>query len=112
MSDLNMGELVKGFFHKIHADEFLNNFFKDHDQERIQHHPETFYHHGFGENHYSNHEVAQAHKHLSVSDEHFESMVDHFVATLAENGYTEENQKRVREVLNGYRSDVTGKNEK
>lgn len=107
-SDEKMASLVKGFFHKIHADELLNNLLKDHDQERIQHHPQTFYSHGFGEHQYTNHEIADAHKNLSISDEHFESMVNHFITTLEENGYGEEERNKVRQVLSGYKKDVLG----
>jgi hemoglobin len=106
--DAKMSELVKGFFHKIHADELLNNLFKDHDRERIQHHPQTFYSHGFGQNQYSNQEIAEAHKNLTISDDHFESMVNHFITTLDENGYSNEDRSKVREVLNGYKKDVLG----
>ncbi|CAG9610267.1 group I truncated hemoglobin [Pseudoneobacillus rhizosphaerae] len=104
-----LNSLVKGFFHKIHADDLLQNLFKDHDQERIQHHPQTFLSHGFGENQYSQTEIADAHNQLSISDEHFESMVNHFITTLDENGYSEEERNKVREVLRGYKNDVTGK---
>lgn len=104
-----LDSLVKGFFHKIHADELLHNLFKDHDQERIQHHPQTFLSHGFGENQYSQTEIADAHKQLSISNEHFESMVNHFISTLDENGYGEEERNKVREVLRGYKNDVIGK---
>jgi hemoglobin len=104
-----LNSLVKGFFHKIHADDLLQNLFKDHDQERIQHHPQTFLSHGFGENQYSQTQIADAHKQLSISDEHFESMVNHFITTLDENGYSEEERNKVREVLRGYKNDVTGK---
>jgi hemoglobin len=104
-----LNSLVRGFFHKIHADDLLQNLFKDHDQERIQHHPQTFLSHGFGENQYSQTQIADAHKQLLISDEHFESMVNHFITTLDENGYSEEERNKVREVLRGYKNDVTGK---
>jgi hemoglobin len=108
-NDEKIASLVKGFFQKFHADDFLQNLFKDHDSERYQHHPETFYAHSFGDHQYSTEEIAKAHKNLSVSEEHFESMVNHFVSTLDENGYGAEEQTRVREVLNGYKKEVVGR---
>lgn len=101
--------VVKDFFSKIHADDFLKQFFKDHDQERIQHHPETFLAQGMGEQKYSNEEIAKAHQGLEMNDEHFDSMIGHFMATLNEQGLSEEDKKTVNEALNSYKKDVLGK---
>jgi hemoglobin len=108
LNDEKMSQLVKSFFSKIHADDFLQNLFKDHDQEKIQHHPHTFLSHGTGENRYSNEDIAEAHKHMSITDDHFEAMVNHFIMTLDENGYSDEERSKILGVLRGYKKEVLG----
>jgi hemoglobin len=103
-----ISSLVKDFFHKLHADELMSKFFKDHDQERIQHHPETFLSHGLGQQTYSNEEIARAHKDININDEHFESMIGNFITTLDDHGFTEEDKSKVRGILQGYKKDVQG----
>lgn len=107
-NDEKMTSVVKEFFSKIHADDLLSQFFKGHDQERIQHHPETFLAHGMGEQKYSNEEITKAHQGLEMKDEHFESMIGHFMATMNEHGLSEEDKKTVTDMLNGYKKDVLG----
>ena len=109
MNEEKITSIVKDFFHKIHADDLMNKFFKDHDQERIQHHPQTFLEHGLGEGKYSNEQIADAHKNIPINDEHFESMVSHFVATLNDHGFNEEDKKKISEVLTSYKQDITGR---
>ena len=101
--------VVKEFFSKIHADDLLSQFFKGHDQERFQHHPETFMAHGMGEQKYSKEEIAKAHQGLDMKDEHFDTMIGHFMATMNEHGLSEEDKKTVNELLNSYKNDVLGR---
>lgn len=101
--------VVKEFFHKIHADDLMSKFFKDHDQERIQHHPQTFLEHGLGEGKYSNEQIANAHKDLPINDEHFEAMIGNFMATLNENEFSEEDKQKVHEILQGHKGNIIGK---
>ncbi len=108
INDEKMYSVVKDFFHKIHADNLLQSLFKDHDEERIQHHPSTFLSQGLGEAKYTNEEIAEAHKHIGVNDEHFDSMINHFISTLDEHGFKEEDKRKISEVLNGYKKDVLG----
>jgi hemoglobin len=104
-----IASVVKDFFHKIHADDLMSKFFKDHDQERIQHHPETFLSHGLGDGKYTNEQIANAHSGIDINDEHFESMVGHFIKTLDDNGYSEADKKKIEGILNGYKGDILGK---
>ncbi|MGX6444706.1 group I truncated hemoglobin [Neobacillus sp. K501] len=108
MNDDKIASVVKDFFHKIHADELMSKFFKNHDQERIQHHPETFLSHGLGESKYSNEEIANAHKDMNINNEHFSSMIAHFITSLDQNGFSEEDKRKVNDVLQGYKKDVQG----
>lgn len=108
LNDEKIGSVVKDFFHKIHADTLLQTLFKDHDEERIQHHPETFLSQGLGEAKYTNEDIAKAHKDMGVNNEHFESMVNHFISTLDEHGFKEDDKRKINEILNGYKKDVLG----
>ncbi|WP_419954078.1 group I truncated hemoglobin [Neobacillus niacini] len=101
--------VVKEFFHKIHADDLMSKFFKDHDQERIQHHPQTFLEHGLGGGKYSNEQIANAHKDLPINDEHFEAMIGNFMATLNEHEFSEEDKQKVHEILQGHKGNIIGK---
>lgn len=102
-------ELAKHFFEKMKGDDDLEGIFKDVDEQKYAHHPETFHAHAFGEEKYSADEIAHAHKNLGLSSQHFEAMVDHFVDTLADHGYGDDEKQQAREMLSKYRDQVLGK---
>jgi hemoglobin len=107
-NDEKLYSIVKDFFQKIHADDLLQSLFKDHDEERIQHHPKTFLSQSLGEAKYTDTDIAEAHKHVAVNNDHFESMVNHFIQTLDDHGFAEEDKRKISDVLNGYKKDVLG----
>jgi hemoglobin len=109
MNDEKITSVVKDFFQKIHADDLMSKFFKDHDQERIQHHPQTFLQHGLGEGKYSNEQIANAHKDIPINDEHFEAMVGNFISTLDDNGFSADDKQKIHGILKGYKGDILGK---
>ena len=106
--DEKMASLAKEFFSKVKGDDGLQQLFKDYDQDRIQHHPQTFYSRSFGEGTYTSMEIEEAHKNISINDNHFNSMVNHFVQTLDAHGYGEDEKAKAIEALKGYKNSVLG----
>ncbi|MCT8136703.1 hypothetical protein H1D32_02415 [Anaerobacillus sp. CMMVII] len=98
--------LSKEFFSKVQGDPKLQELLQNYAQERIQHHPETFHSHAFGEGNYSSEQIKEAHKNVTIDDHHFESMVDHFVQALNVHGYSDEDKKKALEMLKGYKDMV------
>jgi hemoglobin len=102
-------ELGKEFFRRVQGDRQLQELLQQFAHEQIKHHPQTFHSHAFGDGQYTNEQVQQAHKHISIDDHHFESMVGHFVQTLDDHGYSEAEKMKAIEMMKGYKENVIGK---
>jgi len=103
-----LASLAKEFFRKVEGDSELQELFKDFQQHQIEHHPKTFHTHAFGEGTYSKEEIAAAHKNVAIGDQHFESMIDHFVQVLDTHGYGEEDKIKAIAALQEYKQMVLG----
>lgn len=101
-------DLIKDFFSKVEGDSGLQELLQKFAHEQIQHHPKTFHSHVFGGTNYTNEQIQHAHKHISIDDHHFESMVNHFVQTLNSHGYSEGEKNKAVEMLMSYKDKVLG----
>ena len=98
-----MKNLHNQFTDKIQNDAVLQELLKDIDQSKYKHHSETFYSHAFQEGKYTDEEIAKAHQHLELNDDHFNAMIQHFVSSIE----SPEDQEIARKALEQYRGHIT-----
>lgn len=108
-NDEQLASLAKEFFTKVQGDDQLQQLLQGFTQDKIQHHPHTFHSHAFGDGTYSKQEIEQAHKNISINQDHFNSMIDHFIHSLDSHGYGEEDKKIAVETLLKYKDIVLEK---
>ncbi len=104
----NLAELEADFFRNIQGDQELQQILQSFAHEQIQHHPQTFHSHAFGEGTYTNEQIQEAHRNISLTDGHFEAMVNHFVQSLNAHGYSEEDKEKALQMLLQYKDVVLG----
>lgn len=94
-------------FDKIKNDSELQELLNEIDHSRYKHHSETFYSHAFQDGKYTDEEIAKAHQHLDMKDNHFNAMIEHFVTSLQ----STKDQEIARKALERYRQHVLTKKE-
>eukprot|EP00877_Chromochloris_zofingiensis_P000409 jgi/Chrzof1/10369/Cz04g39120.t1 len=76
---------VEVFYAKILADDSINQFFKDVDMKTQRAKQYAFMSYALGgPEKYRGKDMVTAHKHLKITEEHFNAVAGHFVATLQE----------------------------
>ena len=95
------------FYRKVLSDDRISQFFDgvDMDQQRAK--QKAFLTVAFGgPNNYSGKDMREAHKHLNLTEEHFNAVAENLVATLKELEVTQENIDRVVEIAVSVKADV------
>ncbi|WIA33207.1 hypothetical protein OEZ86_006353 [Tetradesmus obliquus] len=81
------------FYNKVLADNRIKHYFAGTDMKKQRAHQAAFMTYAFGgENHYTGRDMAEVHKKIipHLTEEHFNAVVDNFVATLQELGVPQE----------------------
>jgi hemoglobin len=106
-----VGAAVDDFYARVLADPKLEGFFTDTDLARLKSHQRAFIAAALGGPElYKGRDLASAHAHLHLDDEHFDAVVAHLAATLASLGVPEETIGQIASTLAPLRADiVTGR---
>ena len=104
---------VEIFYRKVLCDDLIAHFFDDTDMDRQLGMQASFLTMVTGGPHqYSGKDMRNAHAHLvarGLDDDHFDAVVEHLAATLAEMGVVDELVEEVKEVAVAVRTEVLGR---
>lgn len=105
--DPAVDKAVDIFYDKVLADERISGFFDNLDMVAQARKQKAFLTMAFGGPHnYTGQDMRNAHAHLGVNDEHFDAVVGHLAATLAELGISDSDIGEVAKVAESVRADV------
>ena len=95
------------FYEKVLADNSINHFFSHTDMKRQAAHQKAFLTYAFGgAPNYPGKSMREAHKHLTLTEEHFTAVAGHLKATLETLNVPEELQNEVMEIAASTHDDV------
>lgn len=98
------------FYKKVLADERINQFFDTVDMEGQHAKQKAFLTMVFGgPNSYTGKDMREAHKHMSLTEEHFNAVAENLVGTLKELGVAEEDINSIVEIALSVKDDVLNK---
>lgn len=98
---------VDVFYGKVLADDRINEFFENLDMVAQANKQKSFLTVAFGgPNNYSGKDMRAGHAHLGLTDMHFDAVVEHLGATLAELGVGEKEIQEVAAIAETTRADV------
>lgn len=102
-----VGAAVDIFYNKVLADPIINGFFSDVDMPRQIAKQKMFLTYAFGGMpNYEGKSMRDAHKHLSLTDEHFNAVAGHLKSTLEELNVPEDLQNEVMTIAASTHDDV------
>jgi hemoglobin len=98
------------FYKKVLVDERINQFFDTVDMESQHVKQKAFLTMVFGgPNSYSGKDMREAHKHMSLTEEHFNAVAENLVATLKELGVAEDDINSIVTIALSVKDDVLNK---
>lgn len=98
------------FYEKVMADPVVNHFFTDVDMKRQMGKQRFFLTYAFGgAEHYEGKNMRDAHKHLDLTDEHFQAIANHLTATLKELNVADDLIAEVSTIVDSTYDDVMNK---
>ena len=98
---------VESFYIKVLADDRIKHFFEDLDMVAQAAKQKAFLTYVFGgPNNYSGKEMRAGHAHLSLTDEHFDAVVELLAATLKELGVSDADIGEVATIANSVKDDI------
>jgi len=98
------------FYKKVLADERINQFFDSVDMEGQLVKQKAFLTMVFGgPNSYTGKDMREAHKNMSLTEEHFNAVAENLVGTLKELGVAEEDINSIVEIALSVKDDVLNK---
>ncbi|MBN9543755.1 MAG: group 1 truncated hemoglobin [Alphaproteobacteria bacterium] len=98
------------FYRKVLNDNTINHFFKNIDMEKQIAKQKSFLTYAFGgPNNYTGKDMREGHKHMKLTDAHFDSVVGHLASTLQELGVAANDISEVAKIAESVRSDVLNK---
>lgn len=98
------------FYRKVLADDRINQFFDTIDMESQHVKQKAFLTMAFGgPNSYTGKDMREAHKHMSLTEEHFNAVAENLVATLKELNVGEDDINEVVNVALSVKDDVLNK---
>jgi hemoglobin len=101
---------VDRFYHRVLGDEQLQPYFDGVDMERLRWHQHAFLAMALGGSRgYLGRSLAAAHAHLTITDDAFDRVMDHLVATLVELGVDASSVRDVGSALLPRRHDICGR---
>lgn len=102
-----MDAAVDIFYRKVLLDDRISHFFDSTDME-LQHAKQVaFLTMAFGgPNSYTGKDMREAHKHMNLTEEHFDAVVGHLADTLKELGVSDEDINQVAGVAMSVKDDV------
>ena len=98
---------VDAFYEKVLADDRINSFFDGLDMVAQANKQKAFLTMVFGgPNNYTGRDMREGHKHLGLTDEHFDAVVENLGATLKELGVGDDDISEVAALAETTRDDV------
>ncbi len=98
---------VDKFYTKVLADNRINHFFENLDMVAQANKQKAFLTMVFGGPHnYSGRDMRSSHAHLSLTEEHFNAVVENLAATLQELGVSAADIQEVATIANSVKDDV------
>lgn len=95
------------FYRKVLADDRISHFFDTIDMEAQHVKQKAFLTMAFGgPNNYSGKDMREAHKHMNLTEEHFNAVAEHLVGTLQELGVSQEDIDSVVTIAVSVKADV------
>jgi hemoglobin len=102
-----MNAAVELFYGKVTSDPSLAAYFETVDLARLKGHQRAFLAAALGgPEAYAGRDIGPAHAHLGITDDHFDAVVDHLVATLDELGVPSETIEQIGGALAPLRTDI------
>ena len=100
---------IERFYEKVLADDSIKHFFDGVDMERLRSTQKTFLGYAFGGPMiYSGRAMRDAHRHLSLTDEHFQAVMRHLEDTLRELGTRDDLVEAAIAIAGSHHDDVLG----
>ncbi|GGA62967.1 group 1 truncated hemoglobin [Neiella marina] len=98
------------FYRKVLADDRISHFFDTIDMEAQHVKQKAFLTMAFGgPNNYSGKDMREAHKHMNLTEEHFNAVAENLVGTLQELGVSQEDIDSVVTIAVSVKDDVLNK---
>ena len=98
------------FYRKVLADDRISHFFDTVDMEAQHQKQKAFLTMAFGgPNDYTGKDMREAHKHMKLTEEHFNAVAENLVATLKELNVSEEDINSIVEIALSVKDDVLNK---
>jgi len=98
------------FYRKVLADERISSFFDTVDMEAQASKQKAFLTMVFGgPNQYSGKDMREAHKHMNLTEEHFDAVVENLAATLTELGVSADDIGEIAAIAGSVKDDVLNK---
>ncbi|HEY7772743.1 MAG TPA: group 1 truncated hemoglobin [Marinagarivorans sp.] len=95
------------FYRKVLVDDRISHFFDDVDMDRQIGKQKAFLTMAFGgPNQYSGKDMREAHKHMNLTEEHFDAVVENLAATLTELGVKEDDINEIAGIANSVKDDI------
>lgn len=105
--DAAVDAAVDKFYEKVLADDRINEFFAKVDMSAQSSKQKNFLTMVFGgPNNYSGQDMRVGHAHLSLTDEHFDAVVENLANTLTELGVASDDIAEVAKIAESVRDDV------
>lgn len=95
------------FYRKVLADDRISHFFDTVDMDKQAAKQKAFLTMAFGgPNNYSGKDMREGHKHMNLSETHFDAVVENLASTLQELGVGEEDIAEVTAIANSVKDDI------
>ena len=95
------------FYRKVLQDERISHFFDSVDMDAQIAKQKAFLTMAFGGPHnYSGKDMREGHKHMNLTEEHFDAVVEHLAATLSELNVSEADINEVAKIADSVKDDV------
>jgi hemoglobin len=108
--DTAINAAVDIFYRQVLADDRISQFFESTDMEAQHAKQEAFMTMAFGgPNNYTGKDMREAHKHMNLTNEHFNAVAENLVATLNELDVAQELIDEVVTIVSGAKDDILNK---
>lgn len=98
------------FYRKVLMDDRISSFFDDVDMDRQIAKQKAFLTMAFGgPNNYSGADMREAHKHMNLTEEHFNAVVENLAGTLTELGVGDDDIGEIAAIAASVKDDVLNK---
>ncbi|MBC6907246.1 group 1 truncated hemoglobin [Saccharophagus sp. K07] len=95
------------FYRKVLADDRICHFFDTVDMDKQAAKQKAFLTMVFGgPNHYSGKDLREGHKHMALTEIHFDAVIENLAATLQELGVAAEDIQEIAAIANSVKNDV------